>query len=465
MAQLAQSKKIAIHTTMKDLSPRFLLIGFGAVAQGLVPLLVQALQIAPSRITAWAADLEGAVVARAAGIRLQLQPLTPDNHASLLAEHLRPGDVLLNLALEVSSFDLIAWCQQHDVLYLDTSIEPWPGGYMPHLGLERNTNQWLRHQVLSLQQPNRATAVVAHGANPGLISHLTKRALEQLAHDRGLIFAPGQWANLASVLGVQAIQVAERDTQTDRRPVAPGEFCNTWSVPGFINELAQDCEAGWGSHESQLPEGAQFPSVGSKSNIYWPHPQHDLMQVKSWVPSVGESAAWLVTHNESISLAEFLTVHDGEGQVTYRPTVYFAYQPCPQARQSIAHWLVQHKKSPNQQNVMPLADLQQGQDELGVLLCHGTGAYWYGSTLTIQAARALAPHNSATTLQVVAGIVGAVSWMLEHPRSGITEAEAMDSDQVLDVALPYLGQVGGIHTHWHPGPDLRFQNFITSNTP
>jgi homospermidine synthase len=77
----------------------------------------------------------------------------------------------------------------------------------------------------------------------------------------------------------------------------------------------------------------------------------------------------------------------------------------------------------------------------------------------------LAPHNSATTLQVVAGIVGAVSWMLEHPRSGITEAEAMDSDQVLDVALPYLGQVGGIHTHWHPGPDLRFQNFIASTTP
>lgn len=452
-------------TPLKAHTPRFLLIGFGAVGQGLVPLLVQALQIAPSRIMAWAADLEGDAVAQAVGIRLQLQPLTPDNYNSLLAAHLRPGDVLLNLAVEVSSFDLMAWCQRHDVLYLDTSIEPWPGGYMPHQGLEHNTNHWLRHQVMTLQQPNRATAVVAHGANPGLISHLTKRALEQLAHDQGLTFAPGQWASVAKALGVQVIQVAERDTQTDHRPVAPDGFRNTWSVPGFINELAQDCEVGWGSHETQLPEGAQWPSVGSQANIYWPHPQHGLMQVKSWVPSVGESLAWLVTHNESISLAEFLTVHDGEGQATYRPTVYFAYQPCPPACQSIAHWLGQHKQTPNTQNVMPLPDLQQGQDELGVLLCHSTGAFWYGSTLSLQAARTLAPHNSATTLQVAAGIVGAVAWMLDHPRAGITEAEAMDSDQVLAVALPYLGLVGGTHTHWQPGPNLRFQNFIAAHTP
>lgn len=446
---------------MKDLTPRFLLIGFGAVGQGLAPLLVQALGVEPSRITAWAADLDGAAVAQAVGITLQLQPLAPDNYAALLAEHLQAGDVLLNLAVEVSSIDLIAWCQQHDVLYLDTGIEPWSGGYTPDQGLEQTTNQWLRKQVLALRQPDRATAVIAHGANPGLISHLAKRALEQLAHDQSLPFTPGRWAELAQALGVQVIQVAERDTQTDQRPVAPGEFRNTWSVPGFIYELSQACEAGWGSHETTLPQGAQRPSHGSQASIYWPHPEQGLTQVKSWVPSADDSLAWLVTHNESISLAEFLTVQDAQGQLHYRPTVYFAYQPCPEACQSITHWLGQHKQAPTAQNVMPLANLQQGQDELGVLLCHSAGAYWYGSTLTLQAARALAPHNSATTLQVAAGIVGALAWMLDHPREGITEAEAMDSDQVLAVALPYLGDVGGTHTHWRPGSNLRFQNFIT----
>lgn len=446
-------------------APRFLLIGFGAVGQGLAPLLVQALGVAPARIEAWAADLEGAAVAQAVGIQLKLRPLTPDNHAAFLAAHLRPGDVLLNLAVEVSSRDLIAWCQQHDVLYLDTGIEPWPGGYTPDQGLEATTNQALRAQVLAMQQANRATAVMAHGANPGLISHLAKRALEQLAHDQGLPFTPGHWADLAQALGVQVVQVAERDTQTDQRQPVSGEFRNTWSVPGFISELGQACEAGWGSHETTLPAGAQRPSQGSPASIYWPHPARSLMEVRSWVPSLGESLAWLVTHNESISLAEFLTVTDGHGQVLYRPTVYFAYQPCLPASQSIAHWLAQHKQPPARQHVMPLAELQQGQDELGVLLCHATGAYWYGSTLTLQAARQLAPYNSATTLQVAAGIVGALAWMLDHPRAGITEAEAMDSEQVLAVALPYLGHVGGTHTAWRPGPDLRFQNFITAPAP
>ena len=55
--------------------------------------------------------------------------------------------------------------------------------------------------------------------------------------------------------------------------------------------------------------------------------------------------------------------------------------------------------------------------------------------------------------------------MLDNPRAGITEAEAMDSEQVLAVAQPYLGHVGGTHTRWRPGTDLRFQNFIAPHTP
>ena len=306
-------------------TPRFLFIGFGAVGQGLAPLLVKALGIAPTQIEAWAADLKGAAVAQDVGLSLKLQPLTPTNYKTLLSNHLRPGDVLLNLAVEVSSRDLIVWCQEYDVLYLDTGIEPWPGGYTPNQDLERTTNQWLRQQVLALRQPHRTTAVIAHGANPGLISHLTKRALEQLARDQGMPFTPGRWAEQAQALGVQVIQVAERDTQTDHSPVTADKFCNTWSVPGFISELSQACEAGWGSHETALPAGAQRPSQESPASIYWPHPEKSLVQVKSWVPSLGESLAWLVTHNESISLAEFLTVTDGHGQVLYRPTVYFAY--------------------------------------------------------------------------------------------------------------------------------------------
>jgi homospermidine synthase len=44
-------------------------------------------------------------------------------------------------------------------------------------------------------------------------------------------------------------------------------------------------------------------------------------------------------------------------------------------------------------------------DELGILLAgHAKNAYWYGSQLTIEEARRVAPHNNATSLQVRAWV-------------------------------------------------------------
>jgi homospermidine synthase len=90
-------------------------------------------------------------------------------------------------------------------------------------------------------------------------------------------------------------------------------------------------------------------------------------------------------------------------------------------------------------------------DELGVLLMgHEKGAFWYGSQLTIEQARELAPYNSATSLQVAAGVLGGMVWAIEHPSAGIVEADGLDHKRVLEVARPYLGPVVGAYTDWSP---------------
>ena len=74
-------------------------------------------------------------------------------------------------------------------MYLDTCIEPWPGGYtdatIPHA---RRTNYALREEALALraQTPRAPTAVLTHGANPGLVSHFVKQALLNIANDTGV---------------------------------------------------------------------------------------------------------------------------------------------------------------------------------------------------------------------------------------------------------------------------------------
>ena len=152
------------------------------------------------------------------------------------------GDFLLNLSVDISSADLIKYCQQNNILYLDTCIEPWAGGYVDKsLPASSRSNYAMREAVLSLREVNatKPTAVVTHGANPGLVSHFVKQALLNIAHDNGLNLTPpktqAQWAQLAQRLSIKAIHIAERDTQIGEKSKRAGEFVNTWSIDGFIS--------------------------------------------------------------------------------------------------------------------------------------------------------------------------------------------------------------------------------------
>jgi homospermidine synthase len=96
----------------------------------------------------------------------------------------------------------------------------------------------------------------------------------------------------------------------------------------------------------------------------------------------------------------------------------------------------------------------EGADELGALLMgHAKGAYWYGSRLSIEEARKLAPYNNATSLQVAAGVMAGVIWAMENPKNAIVDPDDMDFRRILELANPYLGDVIGEYTDWTPLQD------------
>ena len=151
----------------------------------------------------------------------------------------------------------------------------------------------------------------------------------------------------------------------------------------------------------------------------------------------------------SISISDYLTLRDGD-RVLYRPTVHYAYHPCDGAVLSL-HEMAGRNWRPQEEQRLIVEEIVTGVDELGVLLMgHGRGAYWYGSQLSIDEARELAPYNSATSLQVVAGVLGGMVWAIENPQAGIVEADELDHKRVLDVARPYLGPVVGAYSDWTP---------------
>lgn len=105
-----------------------------------------------------------------------------------------------------------------------------------------------------MKQPNRATAVMAHGANPGLVEHLLKEAMMNMVHDAKLnIEEPTTiegWAKLSQTLGIRVVHVAERDTQISTIKKQSNEYVNTWSIDGMVDESILVGEVGWGTHET-----------------------------------------------------------------------------------------------------------------------------------------------------------------------------------------------------------------------
>jgi homospermidine synthase len=361
---------------------------------------------------------------------------------------------VVNLSVDVGSIDLMTLCHKLGVLYLDTVIEPWPGFYFGSTVANADrTNYPLREKVRAMARDHAGgpTSVSCCGANPGMVSWLLKEALLRMAADAGrAVDAPTTregWARLMQALGVKGVHVAERDTQASATPKPVGTFVNTWSVDGLLSEGYQPAELGWGSHERHMPPGGHGFDTGSQCAIWIDRPGADT-RVRSWCPDVGPQFGFLVTHNEAISIADYYTLGQG-ARPEFRPTCHYAYHPCNDAVLSL-HEVNGAGQLPERKHILSPEEIVSGGDDLGVFLYGPERAMWYGSRLSIDQARQLAPWQNATGMQVTSAVLAGMVWAIENPTAGIVEADEMDHVRCLEVQRPYLGNIEAHYTDWTP---------------
>ncbi len=448
---------------------KILFLGCGSVTQCTLPLLLREQVCPPDRITVFdMVDNRHRIATElAAGVTYVVDTITPDNLGEVLARYIGPGDICLDLAWNIDTNEILSWCRDHGVHYLNSSVELWDPYqdaaithpldrtlYVRHMAMRRMIARWGDNKGPS--------AVVEHGANPGLVSHWTKQALTEIAqcglrdHRLGPASAVTvedalsrrAYNELARCLGVKVIHIAERDTQITDRPKQVDEFVNTWSVDGFYEEGVAPAEMGWGTHERRLPPGASVHAGEGPGNQICLARMGAKTWVRSRVPS-GEIVGMVVRHGEAFTITDHLTVWD-DAKPVYRPTVHYAY--CP-ANEAIASF---HELEMRQWEMQPASrilndEIISGRDELGVLLMgHPYESWWTGSQLSIDEARARVPHQSATTLQVAASVYGAVVWMLTHPHEGVRVPDDLPWELVLDAARPYLGTQWSGPIDWDP---------------
>jgi homospermidine synthase len=210
-----------------------------------------------------------------------------------------------------------------------------------------------------------------------------------------------------------------------------------------------------------LPFKAVTHKYGSRAAIYIDQPSCSV-RVKSWSPNCLDFWAYLITHNEAISIADYLSLTKN-GCLDYRPTCYYAYRPCDEAVESMK--LLDDGSRYNVKSTRVIKEeIAAGIDELGVfLISEKFPALWLGSNLSIEKARKMAPHNNATSLQVAASVIAGIKWIEENPAEGLVESEELDHDFIYSVAAPYWSPIVSEFVDWRPSdaaPSLQFVDFL-----
>jgi len=446
---------------------RILITGFGAVGQALLPILLKHLRIPCGHITvidfADRQEMLRPWIAR--GLRYIRERITPQNLPRLLAAHVNGGDLIIDLAWSIGFFDILEWAHNNDALYINASIESWEGesAMNAHKSVLEKSLYVRYERLLPLmdQWKRSPTAVIDHGANPGLVSHFLKRGLLDIAaktlresradrvQKRKLerLCEDQSFAELSQTLGVKVIHCSEWDRQISAVPKKEDEFAGTWSIEGLWEESIAPSELGWGTHEKTLPPYSTVPRTGPANQIILPQMGMNTW-VRSWVP-YQEIIGMAVTHGESFTISHALTVRQ-KGRVVYRPTVHYTYLPCNDTLISL-HELRCRRYEIHPRKRILSREIAEGKDLVGVLIMgHPFQSWWTGSILSIEAARKKAPKSNATVLQVVAGVLAGVLWAIANPRRGICLPEDLPHEEILRHAVPYLGKVVSEPSSWTP---------------
>jgi homospermidine synthase len=88
-----------------------------------------------------------------------------------------------------------------------------------------------------------------------------------------------------------------------------------------------------------------------------------------------------------------------------------------------------------------------------------------GSRLSASQADEIIPGASATSVQVVAGVIAAAIMALDEPLRGLLEPEALDHAKALQLCAPYLGPMVTVHADWYPTGErqgFQFPDFLAA---
>lgn len=496
-------EKIRSMKHLVDFDGKILLIGIGSVGRALLPLLFKLIKFKPEQLTI--IDMHNfsdrIMTYIHKGVIFKHLKMTKENYIQILSKY-NSGDFIIDCAWNIDTIDLLKVCVDRGLKYINSSIEEWdPYDKFMHVKTQDYTlydrQMELRKWINSLDSNNLPTMILEHGANPGMVSHLVKKAMIDISRTvikevsskrKDLIIdyaKKGAFNLLAKTIGLKVIHISEQDTQITSEPKQPDEFVNTWSNEGFREEaIFAPSELGYGTHEKSYPQDSVLHRTGDRNQICLKSRGMNIM-MHSWIKS-GHILGMLIRHGEAFTISDRLSVYpehvknpqnylisprnkDHTEKVLYRPTVYYVYRPCDSALASIKEIESNDFKIQSKDRIL-YNDIISGRDELGCLLLGDFGksrkkGWWIGSLLDINEARQIVNSNqndiNATSIQVASSYISAIIYAIRNPQKGVLMPDDIDYKEILKIALPFWGPVysGWVDVDWNRVNDMQFESF------
>ena len=142
---------------MVSFGKKILFVGYGAVAQCTLPILEKLVKVPLKNITVMDFEDQREMLAPwiKKGVTFVRDRVERHNMAEILGKYLAAGDLLIDLAWNIDCCEILQWCHDHGVLYVNTSVElwdPYAGAankhpttrtlYCRHMKLRQMISQW-----------------------------------------------------------------------------------------------------------------------------------------------------------------------------------------------------------------------------------------------------------------------------------------------------------------------------------
>lgn len=409
--------------------------------------------------------------------------ITSSNIEKLFKDVLKTeyGDVVIDLTTRTDCYKIFKMTRKYGLHYINTSTEEAADPTklaVPKCMSPVDHTIWLQHMMLydiahKTKRYNPPTSILEFGMNPGLISIFVKQGILDIARyvlDNKQSLTPSEkkeiekmirqrdYRNIARKFLIRTVHCSEIDTQVPHEPIPPTRFVNTWSCLGLIDEAFEPAEVSMGSHERRVPFKKTSLHEVVDNLVAIDKPSHSI-KFHSYVPKqiqedgeveFTEITGVCIHHSENISLNRYLATDD------WAPTIHYVYKFSPHTekmfKERTYEQLMEMTKDPRHWKVMNVWDDKlTGYDNVGAcfLLEENpvTGekkpwAFWTGSILDTEYTKNVLkdPYFGPTIIQVMAGVLSAISYAMKHPNKGFIFSENVSEAYILKKAKKYLGK-------------------------